>query len=182
MEQYHFELAGQKIPYTIKKRSRQRQINLIVHQDGTFVITAPKSCSQKTIEKELQKHKNWIAKQTKGKIKYVTVDKKVVQYIKKMMKPRIEAKLLQFNSYYNFKYNKISIRHQKTRWGSCSSDGNLSFNCKLACLSNDLQEYVVAHELCHLQEMNHSKDFWALVEKTVPNYKELRAQLKNINI
>ena len=102
--------------------------------------------------------------------------------MKKLLKPVIEAKLLQFNSYYNFKYNKISIRHQKTRWGSCSSDGNLSFNCKLACLSNDLQEYVVAHELCHLQEMNHSKDFWALVEKTVPNYKELRAQLKNINI
>jgi len=50
------------------------------------------------------------------------------------------------------------------------------------CLSNELREYVVAHELCHLEEMNHSKDFWQLVKKTVPNYKELRKELKNARI
>jgi predicted metal-dependent hydrolase len=181
-ENIYFVIGDKKIFYTIKRRARQRQINLIVHQDGTLVVTAPKSCTQKSISKEIKKNKKWIAKHISGKIQCITVDPCVVNHMKKLLKPIIEAKLLQFNSYYNFEYNRISIRHQKTRWGSCSSEGNLNFNCKLMCLSNELKEYVVAHELCHLREMNHSKDFWALVEKTVPNYNELMTQLKNINI
>ena len=76
-------------------------------------------------------------------------------------------------------YGRITIRHQKTRWGSCSSSGNLNFNCALMNTTPEIIDYVVVHELCHRKQMNHSALFWAEVEKVLPNYKELRSALKN---
>ena len=75
-------------------------------------------------------------------------------------------------------YGRITIRHQKTRWGSCSSSGNLNFNCMLMATTPELIDYVVVHELCHRKQMNHSPSFWAEVEKVLPNYKELRKELR----
>lgn len=79
-----------------------------------------------------------------------------------------------------FKYNKITIRGQKTRWGSCSRRGNLSFNFMLMQFPESVIDYVLVHELCHLKEMNHSEKFWSLVQTIIPNYKELRGKLKGV--
>ncbi len=182
MMQNIIKIDDKNISYTLKRRKYQRQINFIVHQDGSLIVTAPKMCRQVFIEKEIIKHSQWITKQIGDKNNNITIDKSVINYMKKTLKPIVEAKLLQFNSYYNFKYKRVSIRHQATRWGSCSSKGNLNFNCKMMCLPDELRDYIVVHELCHLQEMNHSKRFWTLVKKTVPNYKELRAQLKDVKV
>ena len=86
-----------------------------------------------------------------------------------------------FNKIYNFLYNKITIRNQSSRWGSCSRKGNLSFNYRLALLPPELADYIIVHELCHLGEFNHSKKFWDLVEKAIPNWPKLRAELKVYN-
>ena len=96
----------------------------------------------------------------------------------------VKNKLEHFNQFYNFKYNKVTIRNQSTRWGSCSRRGNINFNYKLALLPESLTDYVVVHELCHIGEFNHSKDFWNLVAKTMPDYKERRQELriKSINL
>lgn len=75
-------------------------------------------------------------------------------------------------------YGKITVRNQKTRWGSCSSKGNLNFNCLLMLAPPEVLDYVVVHELCHRKQMNHSKAFWLEVEKVLPNYKEVRKWLK----
>ena len=90
------------------------------------------------------------------------------------------AKANHFNNLYNFQFKKISIRNQKTRWGSCSKAGNLNFNFKIIFLPSHISDYIVIHELCHLKEMNHSKKFWNLVEKLLPNYLEIKKELRNI--
>lgn len=82
---------------------------------------------------------------------------------------------------YGFKINKVSIRSQKTRWGSASTRGNLSFNFRLMKFRKEVIDYVIIHELCHLREMNHSKRFWAHVEKICPDYKMLRRELKGLD-
>lgn len=79
---------------------------------------------------------------------------------------------------YGFIVNRISIRGQKTRWGSCSRGNNLSFNFRLMAYNRDIIDYVIVHELCHTKEMNHSRRFWDLVEKIIPDYKVLRKELK----
>ncbi len=91
----------------------------------------------------------------------------------------VNEKILKVNSIYNFNFNKISIKNTRTRWGSCSSKKNLSFNYKLVFLDSAAQEYLVAHELCHLKEMNHAKSFWDLVAETIPDYKVQKEKLKN---
>lgn len=92
----------------------------------------------------------------------------------------VRHKIAKFNAIYGFKYNKITIRRVSSRWGSCSAKGNLNFNYKIVYLKDDLADYIVAHELCHLQEMNHGAGFWKLVAKTMPNWRFLRKQLKQI--
>lgn len=92
----------------------------------------------------------------------------------------IPGRVREMAARHGFRVNKITIRGQKTRWGSCSRGGNLSFNFKLMSYSSAIIDYVIVHELCHLKEMNHSKDFWNLVEGIVPDYKMLRKELKKV--
>jgi predicted metal-dependent hydrolase len=84
-----------------------------------------------------------------------------------------------FNKKYGLKYNTITIKDHKTKWGSCSKKGNLNFNYRIVFLPRRLAEYIVVHELCHLKELSHSRQYWRLVEKTLPNYKDLIRELKN---
>ena len=79
-----------------------------------------------------------------------------------------------------FVYNKVSVRGQKTRWGSCSARGTLSFNYKLIQFRKEIIDYVIIHELCHLKEMNHSKKFCKLVERFCLDYKYLKRELRNV--
>lgn len=91
----------------------------------------------------------------------------------------VHRRLLHFNAFYGFSWKRVTIRRQRTRWGSCSSDGCLSFNYKLALLPPPLADYVVVHELCHLKELNHSPRFWALVARTLPDHRERRKALRS---
>ncbi len=77
-----------------------------------------------------------------------------------------------------FIYHRVSIRNQKTRWGSCSRKGNLNFSYKLALLPPHLADYIIVHELCHLGQLNHSPAFWALVALTVPDFVRHRQELR----
>jgi predicted metal-dependent hydrolase len=92
----------------------------------------------------------------------------------------VRERLEHYNHVYGYRYQKIFIRNTRSRWGSCSSKGNLNFNYKIALLPGELADYIVVHELCHLREFNHSPKFWGLVAQTVPHYKELRGRLRRI--
>jgi len=94
----------------------------------------------------------------------------------------IKRRLAILNQSYGFAYQRVAIRNQASRWGSCSKLGNLNFHYKVALLPADLADYVLVHELCHLQELNHSKRFWNLVAKTIPDYVTKRKTVKRIQI
>ncbi len=100
-------------------------------------------------------------------------------FLKKRAKEYLPERIDLLSKKIGIVFNKIGIRGQKTRWGSCSSKGKLSFNFKLMKFRSEVIDYVIIHELCHLKEMNHSKKFWNLVEKFCPDYKRLRKELKS---
>lgn len=103
----------------------------------------------------------------------------VRSWCRKAARPIIYLKVEAYARRLGVTYGRVSIKEQKSRWGSCSSKGNLNFNWKLVLAPPEILDYVVVHELCHLKEMNHSPAFWELVEQIVPDYKEKRKWLKD---
>ena len=94
-------------------------------------------------------------------------------------KADLPRRIARFAALVGVSYGRITIRAQKSRWGSCSGKGNLNFNCLLMLCPEDVRDYVVVHELCHRKELNHSLRFWAEVEKVLPGYKVQRKWLKD---
>lgn len=92
----------------------------------------------------------------------------------------VHTKLLFWNEKYKFSYNRVAIRNTKRNWGSCTSRKNLNFNYKILFLPTHLQDYIVVHELCHLQELNHQIAFWDLVARTIPTHRAARNELRAI--
>jgi predicted metal-dependent hydrolase len=92
----------------------------------------------------------------------------------------IHNRLVHWNQYYGLHYNRVAIRNQRRCWGSCTSLKNLNFSYKLLFLPPHLQDYIVVHELCHLKELNHGKNFWLLVAEQIPEYREHIKELKLI--
>ncbi|MCL4354167.1 M48 family metallopeptidase [Patescibacteria group bacterium] len=158
-------------------------MRLAVYCDGNFVITLPQGVNRITAEKYIIKKSKWVIskldffKNTSLPKAFKFTKKDFIKYKEKALeitKDRIEH----FNKIYKYKFNSIVIKNQKTRWGSCSKKKNLNFNFKLALLPSSLRDYVIVHELCHLKEFNHSKKFWSLVNRTIPNHKKIISDLK----
>ena len=105
-----------------------------------------------------------------GNIENVTLDK--IKALADQALKIIPARVEYFARIIGVTYGNITIRNQKTRWGSCSSKGNLNFNCLLMLAPPEVLDYVVVHELCHRKQMNHSKAFWTEVENVFPDYKK----------
>ena len=107
-----------------------------------------------------------------------------INYLKHKEEARtlISERLGYYSEIYGFKFNRVSIRNQRTRWGSCSTKGNLNFNYRILMLPQHLADYIIIHELCHLKELNHSPRFWNLVAQTIPNYLEVKKELRFLRI
>ena len=89
----------------------------------------------------------------------------------------VHRKLTEHNTHYALAFGKVTIRNQRTRWGSCSKNGNLNFHYRIMELPEHLADYIIVHELCHLAEFNHSKRFWELVAQKIPDHKARRKAL-----
>ncbi len=94
----------------------------------------------------------------------------------------VNERLEFWNKHYKFKYERVAIRNQSSRWGSCSSKGNLNFNFRIVTLPSHLSNYIIVHELCHIGQMNHSQKFWDLVRETIPDYEKRSAELRKIKL
>lgn len=168
-------------------RSNRKTVAIQVNSDLSVTVRAPRSASEKDIEEILKKKEAWISKhiekikETKERFEAEPTEKltreKVIALADEALKV-IPERVEYFAKVIGVTYGKITIRNQKTRWGSCSSKGNLNFNCLLMLAPPEVLDYVVVHELCHRKQMNHSKAFWLEVEKVLPDYKEARKWLK----
>ena len=97
-----------------------------------------------------------------------------------LVRERVRHFMAHYGANHGIVHGKIAIRNQKSRWGSCSKKGNLNFNYKLVFLDADLRDYVIVHELCHIKEFNHAPAFWTLVALAVPQWRQLRAELRTV--
>lgn len=168
-------------------RSNRKTVAIQVNSDLSVTVRATRSVSEKDIEEILKKKEAWISKhiekikETKERVEAEPTEKltreKVIALAEEALKV-IPERVEYFAKVIGVTYGKITVRNQKTRWGSCSSKGNLNFNCLLMLAPPEVLDYVVVHELCHRKQMNHSKAFWLEVEKVLPDYKEAREWLK----
>ena len=166
-------------------RSKRKTISIKVNNDLTVTVRAPIFTSDKEISEILKTKESWISKcveqikrenEELSKVDYFTAEE--ISELADMALEYSPCRVKYYSDIMEVTNGKITIRNQKTRWGSCSGKGNLNFNCLLMLTPPEVIDYVVVHELCHRKEMNHSGAFWAEVEKVIPDYKEQVKWLK----
>jgi hypothetical protein len=175
-------LKNKKLEYCLVKNRLAKRVKLRLTGDGRIRVTLPYQTPYRVGEKFVNSRKDWIEKKISELEKAADGRPRLTRedYLNNKESARyfLAKKLEQFNRYYNFQHKKIYVKDQKSRWGSCSSNGNLNFSYKIVFLPEYLADYIIVHELCHLGELNHSPRFWMLVEKTIPDHKERRKELK----
>ncbi|MEF2767474.1 MAG: SprT family zinc-dependent metalloprotease [Dorea phocaeensis] len=170
-------------------RSSRKTLGLEVTSEGMIRIRAPYGVSEDVILRFLESKSAWIQKSlAKVRARQEKLKEEEAQYGKlteaelKVLKMQAEEVFPARAAFYAGKmgisYGRITIRRQKTRWGSCSQSGNLNFNCLLMLAPPGVVDYVVVHELCHRIEMNHSPRFWELVGEVYPDYDRWKRWLK----
>lgn len=167
------------------RRSKRKSATIKITADMQIVVFVPLYVSDNEIERLVISKSKWIDEHMlkvqstideRSKFEKITFEQvkeladQAVEYIPKRVKYYAEKE--------NFVYNKITIKNLVSRWGSCSTKGNLNFNCLLMLTPDYVIDYIVVHELCHLREMNHSEKFWAEVEKIMPDYQRAELWLK----
>ncbi|MFZ4648115.1 MAG: M48 family metallopeptidase [Patescibacteria group bacterium] len=173
-------------PYKIRKSRLAKSLRLEVSRDGV-VLVVPMRVPLFLAKQFLLSKESWVRSkliEQQKKISPVFPELTVREELRARNNARrlIGERVHFFATILNLKYNIIAIRDQKTRWGSCSRDGNLNFNFRLIFINPDLLDYVVVHELCHLKELNHSPSFWKLVENVLPDYRLRRRELKRLSL
>ena len=166
------------------KRSDRKSFAIEIKNDK-LVVRAPRSASDAAISELLRKNQRWIDTHIKKaqarQAAAITIPKLSEAELRELgerAKEIIPQRVAHYAPIVGADYGRITIRCQKTRWGSCSAKGNLNFNCLLMLAPPEVLDSVVVHELCHRLEMNHSDRFYAQVLRVFPRYYECRKWLK----
>ena len=162
--------------------AKRRSMSLKVDLDGTITVRAPYRTPVQTADWFVEGHRDWIEVRLKAGARIMAerpsyTDRERAEG-RKQAAEVIKARCRYYAPVMGVSYGTVTIREQKTRWGSCSTKGNLNFNWKLVLMPPEILDYVVVHELAHRIQMNHSAAFWAEVGKILPDYKERRRWLK----
>ena len=159
-------------------RSRRKSIAIEITPRGEIFVRSPLRMTKRDIQQFVESRQDWILTHL-SKIPSVTpLTSQAHKALICSAKQILPVKADHYAGLLGVSYGRITIRSQHTRWGSCSASGNLSFNCLLMLAPEEVQNYVVVHELCHRKHMNHSPVFWAEVERILPDYPSQRSWLK----
>lgn len=174
-----------KITYIIQK-SRRRSISVSVLPDNLVLVKVPYETSERTVQEFLLSKKDWITKHLEKQnreeekaesLGLFSADE--IKQIKKQVRKIIPHRVELWANKIEVTYGRIAIRLQSSRWGSCAQNGNLNFNCLLVKMPPEIMDSVVVHELCHRRHMNHSKEFYAEIDRVFPDYKRCNKWLKD---
>ena len=166
-------------------RSKRKTVSIQVNSAGEVIVRAPLRLAKREIDKFVIDKADWIertiekiriSESRKGEVQKLTPQE--IERLKRVARVELRNLVWEYAPLVGAGYGKISVRAQKSRWGSCTQEGNLSFNCLLMMTPPMVQRYVVVHELCHRIEMNHSAKFWNEVARVIPEYKECRKWLR----
>lgn len=166
-------------------RSNRKTMSLEITREAEILIRAPYGMKDSEIKDFIDRKAAWVEKhlrmqeernETMQSVEHLTVEE--LRGLADQALKTIPERVAYYARKMQVTYGRITIRNQKTRWGSCSSEGNLNFNCLLMLAPPEVMDYVVVHELCHRKEMNHSPRFWNEVEQVLPDYQERRRWLK----
>ena len=166
-------------------RSNRRTIGLEVKGDGQVIVRAPIKLAESEIQRFIEQHEDWIKKhlemakqkrESRPPAEMLTPAQ--IQELAEQALEVIPRRVAYYAPKVGVTYGKITIRNQKSRWGSCSSKGNLNFNCLLMLAPPEVLDSVVVHELCHRKEMNHSDRFYKEVLRVFPDYRKCNKWLK----
>ena len=167
-------------------RSGRKSISVEVTRDCEIIVRAPYRMPKSDIEKFLDDRTEWINKhlaemreRMEKSDNLTAFGEEELSMMKKSMQSKARARVGYFSRVMGLEYGKISIRPMVSRWGSCTSEKNLCFNTLLDLVPENIFDYVVVHELCHTVEMNHSRAFWGLVSRQIPDYAERRKWLRD---
>ena len=169
-------------------RSKRKTLSVQIKPDGSVVVRAPLRYPQREIDRFLLDRADWIrihrekmlkrqAEQEAHPVNALTDAQ--LRDLKRRASLAFPERTAHFAPLIGVTYSRITIRSQKTRWGSCSAAGNLNFNCLLLLAPPEVLDYVVVHELCHRKFMDHSPRFWAEVARVMPDYKLHRKWLRD---
>ena len=162
-------------------RSRRRTLGLQLKPGGTILVRAPLRAPKWQIEAFLRQNWDWVERQRARQAalpRAESLTEQELAELKKRARRVFLARAAFFAPVVGVSYTRITVRSQRTKWGSCSAKGGLNFNCLLLLAPTEVLDYVVVHELCHRLEMNHSPRFWAEVERVLPDYAASRKWLR----
>ena len=163
-------------------RSARKTVGLEIKPNGQIILRAPLAMTETQMRQFLSEKEAWlkkhllIFKDKQSKRTETSTQPRLTEADIRALADRALTEIPPRVAYYakiiGVTYGRITIRNQTTRWGSCSSKGNLNFNCLLMLAPSEIADYTIVHELCHRKEMNHSAAFWALVESVMPDYRD----------
>ena len=169
-----------QVPYTLIKSNR-KTIAIHITPSGDVEVRCPRRCSKREADAFVLSKQAWIAKHLQDIARRPELPPLSGEELGVLAKQAAEIfpeRVRWFASRMGVSYGRITIRSQKTRWGSCTAQGNLNFNCLLMLTPPEVRDYVVVHELCHRKHLNHSPEFWETVQQYCPGYRVYKKWLK----
>ena len=169
-----------KIPYTLVRSSR-KTIAIHITPTGEVEVRCPRRCSRREVEAFVVSKQDWICKHLQTIAQRPELPQLSAEELRSLAKQAADllpGRVKELAAWMEVSYGRLTIRSQKTRWGSCSAQGNLNFNCLLMLMPQEVRDYVVIHELCHRKHLNHSPEFWAEVGRYCPYYRDAKKWLK----
>ena len=171
---------NQQLSYRVLRSSR-KTVAIQITPQGEVLVRCPRRTKEADIRAFVESKAGWIRRnleklEARPRLPLLTRDE--LTELALQAREDLSGRAARFAPRVGVSYGRITIRAQRSRWGSCSAEGNLSFNCLLMLCPDGVRDYVVVHELCHRKQMNHSPLFWAEVERILPSYPQHRQWLR----